>query len=194
MLLKDLDINGVYSYADYLKWHFEERVELIKGKIFQMSPAPTSNHQAISGRLFYSIMKFLEGKECHIFSAPFDVRLAKKTADNKDVLTVVQPDICVICDRSKIDVRGCIGAPDIMVEILSPANNKKELRNKYEIYEQSGVKEYWIVSPQDYTVLVYTLRNGAFVPSRLMVEGDIISSEVLPGLSIDLSELFKALF
>jgi Uma2 family endonuclease len=194
MLFKDLDINGVYSYADYLKWHFEERVELIKGKIFQMSPAPNSNHQVISGRLFTEMMIFLKGKECHVFSAPFDVRLAKKTTDDKQVFNVVQPDICVICDRSKIDTKGCIGAPDIVVEIMSPANNKKELKNKYEIYEQSGVKEYWIVSPQDYTVLIYTLRDGAFVPSRLMVEGDIVSSEVLLGLNIDLSELFQALF
>ena len=190
MLLKDLDINGVYSYADYLKWHFEERVELIKGKIFQMSPAPTSNHQIISGRIFNDMMNFLKGKECHVFSAPFDVRLAKKTADNKDVLTVVQPDLCVICDKSKVDARGCIGAPDIIVEILSPANNKKELRNKYEVYEEAGVKEYWIVSPQDKTFLKYTLVSGAYQPSRLMTTGDIIATEILPGFELNLDTVF----
>ena len=126
------------------------------------------------------------------FPLLFDVRLPKLSAADKDIFTVVQPDICVICDSSKLDVRGCIGAPDIVVEILSPVNNKKELKNKYEVYEQAGVKEYWIVSPQDYTFLVYTLNDGKFIPSRLMAEGDIVVSTVLPGFSIDLAEMFPS--
>ncbi len=193
MVLSDINMDEVYSYADYLKWHFEERVELIKGKIFKMSPAPTSNHQIISGRIFTGVANYLSGGGCYVFSAPFDVRLAKKATEDAAVFTVVQPDISVVCDKSKIDTRGCIGAPDIVVEILSPANNKKELKNKYEIYEQSGVKEYWIVSPQDYTFFVYTLRDGKFVPSKLMGEGDVVTSELLPGFSLSLTELFKDL-
>jgi Uma2 family endonuclease len=191
MELADLDINKTYTYADYLKWQFEERVELIKGRLFKMSPAPNRIHQKLSGFIFLRLSYHLEGKQCEVYSAPFDVRLPGKSKDDENIITVVQPDICVICDESKLDARGCIGAPDIVVEILSPANNKKELKNKYEVYEQSGVKEYWVVSPQDYTFMVYTLRDGKFSPSRLMVEGDIITSSVLSGFSMPLSDLFK---
>jgi Uma2 family endonuclease len=105
-------------------------------------------------------------------------------------MTVVQPDICVICDPSKLDDKGCIGAPDIVVEILSPGNNSKELRNKYEVYEEAGVKEYWIVSPQDQTFLVYTLINGSFKPSKLMASGETVVSSVLPGFQLQLSAIF----
>ena len=189
----DFSYSGEYTYADYLKWTIEERVELIKGKIFRMSPAPNSVHQQlsmeISGRLWF----FLKDQQCQVFSAPFDVRLPVKSKKDKDIITVVQPDVCVVCDAEKLDDRGCIGAPDIVVEILSPSNNKKELRNKYEVYEESGVKEYWIVSPQDYTFFIYTLRDGRFVPSRLMGEGDVVHSSVLPGFSLDLSEVFGSL-
>lgn len=192
-MLSELNMGGVYSYADYFQWGFEERVELINGKVFKMGPTPSTNHQIISGRIFNGIMNHLSGGSCYVFSAPFDVRLAKSATADADVYTVVQPDVCVVCDKSKIDARGCLGAPDIVVEILSPANNKKELKNKYEIYEQSGVKEYWIVSPQDYSFLIYTLRDGKFVPSRLMAEGDIVSSPLLPGFTLNLTELFKVL-
>lgn len=191
MTLASLDTNKIYSYADYLKWQFDERVELIKGKIFKMSPAPNTNHQIICGNLFSAMHVYLSGKECKVFMAPFDVRLSRKKDDDKNVLTVVQPDICVICDPAKIDTKGCLGAPDIVVEILSPANNSKELKNKYEVYEQAGVKEYWIISPQDYTFLMYTLTDGVYVPSRLMVEGDVVQSGVLPGFTLNLSTLFS---
>jgi Uma2 family endonuclease len=189
----DFSYSGEYTYADYLKWTIEERVELIKGKIFRMSPAPNPVHQQLSMELSGRLWRFLDGEKCKVYTAPFDVRLPIKSKKDKDIITVVQPDICVLCDREKIDGRGCIGAPDIVVEILSPSNNKKELRNKYEVYEESGVKEYWIVSPQDYTFLVYTLKDGKFVPSRLMGEGDVVHSSVLPGFSLDLSEVFGSL-
>jgi len=189
----DFSYTGLYSYADYLKWTIEERLELIKGKIFRMSPAPTSTHQRLSQYINRELLNFLAGKKCEVFVVPFDVRLPKKSKRNEDIFTVVQPDLCVICDPEKIDERGCLGAPDIVVEILSPSNNRKELKNKYEAYEESGVKEYWIVSPQDYTFLVYTLVNGSFVPSRLMTEGDVVRSEVLPGFVLDLEALFSSL-
>jgi len=117
----DLDPNGIYTYADYLKWTFDERLELIKEKIFSMSPASARRHQKISGKLFTPISNFLEGKLCEVYSAPFDVRLTplkgKKRKDDQ-IYTVVQPDICVICDVDKLDDRGCIGAPDLIIEIL----------------------------------------------------------------------------
>ncbi|MDB4918838.1 Uma2 family endonuclease [Mucilaginibacter sp.] len=147
MQLSDLDINKTYTYADYLKWTFDERLELIKGKIFKMSPTPGSVHQRISFRLTLWIGNYLEGKSCELFTTPFDVRLPRLSKDDKEIITVVQPDVCVICDPKKVDDKGCIGTPDIVIEILSPGNNKKELRNKFEAYEEAGVLEYWIINP-----------------------------------------------
>ena len=193
MTLTDLDINKTYTYADYFKWKFEERVELIKGRIFSMSPAPNRMHQQLSGDLYYLLRIYLEGKKCNVYSAPFDVRLPRKSKDDKDIITVLQPDICVICDADKLDDRGCVGAPDLVVEILSPGNNSKELKYKYEVYEESGVREYWVVSPQDQTFTVYKLVNGNFQASRTMVEGDVVKSVAIDGFSLDLSDLFKNL-
>jgi Uma2 family endonuclease len=190
MKLADLDINKVYSYADYFKWKFEERVELIRGYIFKMSPAPNVRHQQLSAEIGGQLWSFLRGKKCQVFTAPFDVRLPRKSNDDKEIITVVQPDICVICDPTKLDKRGCLGAPDIVVEILSPGNNTKELKNKYEVYEEAGIKEYWVVSPQDNTFVAYTLINGRYQPSRIMVAGDVVTSTVLEGFSLDLTELF----
>jgi Uma2 family endonuclease len=190
MQLSDLDISKTYTYADYLKWTFEDRLELIKGKIFKMTPAPGSTHQRQSGGLYVKLYSYLQGKKCEVFAAPFDVRLPRFSANDKEIITVVQPDICVICDPAKIDEKGCIGAPDIVVEILSPGNNKKELKNKYEVYEESGVLEYWIIHPQEKTFLKYVLTDGSFQPSRLLTIGDNVTTPVLPGFVLDLDELF----
>ena len=119
------------------------------------------------------------------------MRLVRKSSDDKDIITVLQPDVCVICDVSKIDKKGCLGAPDIVVEVLSPGNSSKELKNKYEVYEEAGVKEYWIVSPQNQTFLIYTLLDGKFQLSPVKTVGDIVNSTVLAGFSIDLEELFS---
>lgn len=189
----DFNYSGLYSYADYLKWTIEERLELIKGRIFKMSPAPSSTHQRLSQHINRELLVFLKEKPCEVFAAPFDVRLPKGSKRNEDIFTVVQPDLCVICDPSKIDIRGCLGAPDIVVEILSPSNNRKELKDKYEIYEESGVREYWIVSPHARTFFKYTLHDGRFVPSRLLTEGDVVTTPVLPGFALDLEALFGSL-
>jgi len=191
MQLSDLDLSKTYSYADYLQWKFDERVELIKGRIFKMSPAPSSSHQRISRKFLVALDIYLQRKPCEVFSAPFDVRLPRKSKNNQDLVTVVQPDICVICDRSKIDDRGCLGSPDIIVEIISPGNNKTELKNKYEVYEESGVQEYWIVSPQDKTFLKYTLnQDGVYVASKLMPSEGEVTTPVLPGFVLNLEEVF----
>jgi len=153
MKFSDLDLSKTYSYADYLKWSFEERLEIIKGKIFKISSAPSTSHQRILRRISQSIGVFLDKHACEVFIAPFDVRLPRKSQEDKEIITVVQPDICVICYQRKVDAKGFLGAPDIVVEILSPGDSKKELQNKYEVYEETGVKEYWIVSPQYETFL-----------------------------------------
>ncbi len=182
--------DGKYSYADYLTWQMDEMVEIIKGRLFKMTPAPSRIHQKVAAKLFYRLYGFLEGKPCEVYIAPFDVRLPVTTTNNEDVYTVVQPDICVICDKNKLDDAGCIGAPDLIVEILSPGNNKKELQNKYDVYKESGVKEYWIIHPNEQTLLIYSLKNGAFVPSRLFASGNMVHSNVIQGFSLDLEGFF----
>lgn len=190
--LNEPDIEyGRYTYADYLKWSFEEQVELIKGKIFKMSPAPKRVHQKVSRELSIRIFNFLKGQKCEAYSAPFDVRLPVKSKKNDEITTVVQPDICVICDPSKLDDAGCIGAPDLIIEILSKGNNKKELQNKYEVYEESGVKEYWVVSPDEQTLLIYTLVDNQYRASRLFTRGDEIKTPILPGFVLALDDVFE---
>ena len=156
-----------------------------------MSPAPSSYHQEIAAEITRVFANYLKRKICKVYPAPFDVRLTKTSLINEDVTTVVQPDICVVCDRSKIDKRGCIGAPDIVVEILSPGNNNTELQNKYEIYEENGVQEYWIVSPQYKTFLKYTLNpDGVYVASKLLPSNAEVTTPILPGFVLKLEEVF----
>ncbi|MFA6277785.1 MAG: Uma2 family endonuclease [Pedobacter sp.] len=190
----EIDESLTYSYAHYLNWLFDERVELIKGKIFKMSPAPSRAHQEVFGTIFRRMGNFLENKLCKIYGAPFDVRFPTKSKADKDVFTVLQPDICVVCDLSKLDDKGCIGAPDLVVEILSPGNNKKELLNKYKVYEEFGVKEYWVVSQSDQSILIYTLDiEGKFQPSKIFTLSEKITSSVLPGFVLDLDDVFEGL-
>lgn len=185
---------GTYTYADYLTWEFDEMVELIKGEIFKSeAAAPRRIHQKVSGNIFFRLYQHLENHPCDVFSAPFDVRLPVKSKRNEDIFTVVQPDISVICDKFKLDDLGCIGAPDLIVEILSPGNNKKDLKNKYEVYEESGVKEYWVIHPTEYSLLIYTLVDGKYVPSKLFTVGDIVESKCIPGFKLDLDEIFADL-
>ena len=190
MKLADLDMDKMYTYADYFKWKFEERVELIKGRIFKMSPAPSRLHQEILSHINGELYTFLKGKNCRVYVAPFDVRFPRKSNEDKDITTVLQPDICVVCDLSKLDARGCVGAPDIVVEILSPSNNKKELKYKYDVYEEAGVKEYWVILPTEPAIVIYTLTGDKYVSSRMLIGGDIAVSTVLQGFSIDVTELF----
>ncbi|MCB0564598.1 MAG: Uma2 family endonuclease [Phaeodactylibacter sp.] len=192
--LSKLDINNRYSYADYLLWQLEERVELIKGKIFKMSPAPGTEHQKVSRQLSLQIFQYFDKKECQAFSAPFDVRLPQKevTAD-EETYTVVQPDLCVICSYEKLDEKGCLGAPDLIIEILSPGNSKKEMRDKYEVYEESGVGEYWLVNPSEKTVLIYVLNEERrFIGLQPLTEDQIARSVIFPELEINLKEVFNS--
>ncbi|WP_293303731.1 Uma2 family endonuclease [Pedobacter sp. UBA5917] len=190
--VNEVDFSAYYSYADYMRFEFEERLEIIKGRIFKMSPAPSRIHQKILGRIHNPIYNILKGHNCEVYMAPFDVRLAKKSKNDKEVFTVVQPDIVVVCDQDKLDKRGCIGAPDIVVEILSPGNNKKELINKYEVYEEAGVKEYWIVSHLDKTFFRYILDDqGKFQPTKLLTEGEEVTTPIMPGFKLILEEVFQ---
>ena len=190
----DIDASLTYSYANYLNWLFDDRVELIKGKIFKMSPAPSSIHQEIVGNIFRKIGNFLEKKPCKVFVAPFDVRFYNEDKQDLAIQTVLQPDICVICDKNKIDYKGCIGAPDLVVEILSPGNTTVELLHKYQVYQEFGVKEYWVVSQSDQSILIYTLNEyGKFQPSKIFTLSEKITSTVLPGFELVLDDVFEDL-
>ncbi len=190
--IDQLDHNATYTYADYLKWQIEGYVELIRGKIFKMA-APSSGHQRISLNFAYLIKGHLLKSSCEVFAAPFDVRLNRfSEKKNKEILTVVQPDICVICDKNKIDAKGCIGAPDLIIEILSPGNTKKEMKEKFSIYEESGVKEYWIVYPDEKSILRYILNeHEKFIGLQPLTEDDTINTPILEGLDIHLSDVFR---
>ncbi len=157
--INQLDLNKRYTYADYLTWQFDERVELIRGKVFRMSPAPSMSHQWVSGELFFQIKTYLKATSCQVFTTPFDVRLPlppqHQLPEKTD--TIVQPDISVICDLSKLDDRGCHGAPDWIIEILSKSTAPKDLTEKFDLYQHAGVREYWIIHPHEQTVLAYVL-------------------------------------
>jgi Uma2 family endonuclease len=181
-----------YTYADYLAWPDDERCELIDGVAYSMSPAPGSRHQDVSRELLVILAQHLKGKSCRVYDAPFDVRLPEKnnTSDNY-IETVVQPDIIVVCDRSKLDDKGCKGAPDLVVEILSPSTGGKDLTVKYDLYERHGVKEYWIIHPIEMTLFVYHLNESGFygIPDRYASD-DKVPVPLLGELVIDLIDVF----
>ncbi len=188
--INQLDLTKSYTYADYLTWQFSEMVELIKGKIVRMSPAPASKHQRISGNLQHFLSNFLWKKECQLFDAPFDVRFVK-AKDEKTITTVIQPDLCVICDPAKIDERGCLGAPDFIIEILSPSTRDKDVHEKFDLYEEYGVREYWIVDPLNAIIDVFVLENKKYRLVRKFTSSDKVQVNTLPGLEIDLKEVFE---
>ena len=189
--VEEPDASITYTYADYLQWQFEERLELFRGKIFKLT-APNTRHQQISLTIGSTFHSFLKSKKCQAFVAPFDVRLPVKNKKADDeVITVVQPDICVICDETKIDTLGWCEAPDLVVEILSPGNSKKEIRLKHELYEEAGVKEYWIINPVEENIVVFILNeNGKFSGLKMYAGDDTIKSIAVPGLNINLNEIF----
>ncbi|HWK05639.1 MAG TPA: Uma2 family endonuclease [Puia sp.] len=190
-LVEEPDPSYTYTYTDYLQWKFLERLELFRGKIYRMG-APTTLHQVVTGNLYGEIRNFLKGKSCQVFVAPYDVRLPVKNRRRDDEIdTVVQPDVCIVCDPSKIDDRGVCGAPDLVIEVLSPGNSQKEVRYKYELYEEAGIREYWVVNPAEQNLIVFLLtEEGKFGNARMYANGDKLVMSVLPGHSIDVTEIF----
>lgn len=188
---KVLEPEATYSYADYLKWSFEERVELIKGKLFKMSPAPTNIHQMISGNISASLWNFLKGKQCKVYYAPFDVRFPKqKGLPDHKTYTVVQPDICVVCDPEKLDDAGCKGAPDLIVEILSPSTTRKDLNDKFQLYEEFKVREYWVAYPGEKILEIFYLVGDKYSKSIKYLSGDQVKSNVLSGIELKIDDIF----
>jgi Uma2 family endonuclease len=183
---------GYYSYADYLTWPMDLVAELIHGKIFKKAAAaPKRIHQKVASKLNFKLYQFFEGKICQVYPAPFDVRFPIDSKEDHEIFDVVQPDLCVVCDPAKLDERGCIGAPDLIIEILSPGSTKLEIKHKYELYESRGVREYWIIHPEYHNLFIYTWVNGTYVPSRLFTAGDVIESTVIKGFKLHLEEFFS---
>jgi Uma2 family endonuclease len=152
---------------------------------------PNTKHQIISLKLTKSLLNFFDKKPCQFFVAPFDVRLPVPSA--KKDSTVVQPDLCIICDTNKIDDLGCNGAPDLVVEILSPGNSKHEMTTKFELYEESGVKEYWLIHPDNRAIFIYTLVNSHYIGLRPFSEGQQLESPLFPEMTISTDEIFSNL-
>jgi Uma2 family endonuclease len=175
-----------FTYADYLTWNFKERIELIKGKIFKMSPAPLFTHQDIVGKVYIYLANRIENKPCKLLFSPVDVKL-----DN-EIFTVVQPDLIVVCDPEKLtDPRSINGAPEMVVEVLSPGNTKTETKYKLDLYEENGVQEYWVVHPPYKYVEVYLLKNYKYNKPTIYEMGDLIPCTILKGIKIPVKEIFK---
>jgi len=188
-----LDLSKRYTFADYLTWIDDKRRELIDGFVKLMTPAPLSIHQIVSVNLTGILWNYFRKKKCKVFDAPFDVRLPKNgEKENDSIYTIVQPDICVICDPSKIDRRGCLGAPDFIIEIISEGNSKHDVETKFKLYEQHGVREYWMVYPEAKSVHTFVLNdNGKYENAGIYAEDSKAKVNIFEDFYIDLGEVFE---
>ncbi len=179
-----------YTFADCLTWDESERIELIDGEAVMMA-LPLREHQEIVGALYAQLHNFLDGKKCKVYPAPFGVRLFEQDGDTpEDVDTMVEPDISVICDTKKLDKYGCKGAPDMVIEILSPSSRRYDRIVKMNLYQKAGVREYWIVNPEDRSVLVFLLEGSNLILHEDYGQSDIAKVNVLDGCFIELSKVF----
>jgi len=181
-----------YSYADYITWPDDFKCEIIDGVIYEMSPSPNWNHQYITGEIFGFLREFLKDKPCKPFIAPLDVRLLTMSeAPDEDIYTTVQPDVGVICDKNKITDSYCEGAPDLVVEVLSPSTGVRDQTEKLMLYEKFCVREYWIVNPEARYIMIYHHNGKDFEkPDYLKLE-DILISRVLKGFQVTLKDIFN---
>lgn len=183
------DKKEVYTYDDYLNWPDNQRIELIDGQIYLMAP-PSTIHQRVLREIFTIFSVYLKGKKCEAFCAPFGVKFAEKS--EKDIKTVVEPDIVVVCDKSKLDNEGCKGAPDLIVEITSPSTARKDRVEKFNLYEKYGVKEYWIIEPDLKIVNVFVLQeNNRYGRPEIYTEEDTVKVSIFDDLSIGLKDVFS---
>jgi len=183
-----------YTYADYKAWDLAEgeRYELIYGEAYPMFAAPSAKaapslyHQAVLGELYTQFHNYLRGKPCKVYPAPVDVRLLYKNDENDD--TVVQPDIIVICDEKKRGPEGCRGAPELVIEILSPSNTVAEMERKLLPYLKAGVHDYWVVNPENKSIVVYNFKDKGIFGYK---SDEIVPVATLPGLNISLEQVFE---
>lgn len=180
-----------YTFADYLTWDEDDHIELIYGYPYMMS-SPSTEHQLVSGELFAQLHTYLADKKCRVIAAPYAVRLFEEASDRpEDVNTVVEPDLVVICDPSKMDRRGCKGAPDLVIEILSPSSRRHDRIVKLDLYQRAGVREYWVVNPEDRTAQVMLLKDSYLLPVEDYGREDMAKVNILEDCAIDLSKVFS---
>lgn len=184
--------NKRYTYKDYINWSDEEKYEIIEGTPYYKAPAPMRIHQEVSGELFFQIRSYLQGKECKVYAAPFDVRLCKdKTQDDSDIINVVQPDITVICESEKLDEKGAKGVPDFVIEIVSQSSTFIDYVKKLNLYGDFGVREYWIVNPMKKNVLVYKIMEDDKYGMPEIYNGeDSIKVSIFKDLIINLDSIW----
>lgn len=183
-----------FTYGDYVRWTGDERWELIDGEVFAMSPAPSRRHQEAVVGLVEQIAPQLRGGRCRLYVAPFDVRLPRGEEADSEVDTVVQPDLAVVCDPAKLDAAGCRGAPDWIIEVISPATAARDRVQKRDLYERSGVREYWVLDPDGRRLTIHRLDSSAgryTTPESARAEG-AASPRAVPGVSIDWSLVFES--
>lgn len=189
--VEEPDLTGTYTVQDYLKWSFEGFAELIRGKIWKMSAAPSSTHARVSRQLLREFYSVFPENQCEVFTAPFDVYLVAENQYGPNAQNVLQPDICVVCDTSRVEEKGCIGAPDLVVEILSPSTAKRDLNDKFSIYEEFGVKEYWVVFPGEQSITIFTLQEDKLEKWKVLGKDSELSSSIFPNLSFKMSDIFS---
>lgn len=191
-----INFNKTYSFADYFSWSDGKRYELIDGKVKRMTPAPNKKHAVLTANIFGWIWGLFKNKKakCRIFHAPFDVRFPDSEEESSDdkIFTVVQPDICVVCDEKKLDEKGCKGAPDLIVEVISPSTAKNDFNDKFNLYQKHGVREYWIVQPNERVLTVYKLKgNNAFDDGTYFTIDDIAQSFIFDDIKVNMREIFE---
>lgn len=180
------------NYAEYLAWDDEDRWELIQGIPYNMTPAPSAEHQNVISNLHGEFYHYLKGKACKSFVAPFDVRLFAEDKTDEEIINYVQPDISIICDKNKIDNRGCVGAPDLVVEVLSPSTAKKDRSEKLRLYIAAGVKEYWIIDPFNQALEVYNQeeKQTTNIVARVYSKEDVVKVGIFEDCEIELRSVF----
>lgn len=192
--LSQLDLTQNYSYAEYLTWQIDATLELIRGKIMLMAPAPNVRHQDISANLTTLLHNHFKHKRCRVYAAPFDVRLydrKKSLLSNQEIVTVVQPDLSIICNPEILDIQGCNGAPDWIIEILSKGNAKRDMQLKYQLYQESGVREYWLVYTEQNAIHQFVLNEcGRYQLKMMYADDDQAIPQLFPELVINLADVF----
>jgi len=179
-----------YTYEEYLTWSEDERWELIEGVAYNIA-APSRRHQEVLGEFFFQIRSYLTDKSCRIYAAPFDVRFSELGEEIGEISNVVQPDISVVCDKSKLDDKGCLGSPDLIIEVISPTSISTDYVKKLALYEKYKVKEYWIVHPIDNTVMVFVLGDdNQYGKPGIFMENSQLKSRVFADFKINLKQAF----
>ena len=182
--------NKKYTYADYLTWSEEERWEIINGVPY-LQAAPTWQHQAVLLDLARQFANYLQDKSCRVFTAPFDLRIPEANEKDEETINVVQPDIIIICDNSRLKKTGYYGVPELIIEVVSPSTGQKDKIEKFNLYEKAGVKEYWIVEPDEKVVMVFTLEEGRYGRPQMYSEEDKVKVSIFDDLVIDLKPVFE---